>query len=194
MDYAVLTVRWALAGIFLVSALAKVRAFPDTLEMVRPLLTRAGRALGRVRKAPPGPGTSGRGFARRFTRPAALLLVTAEAATGLALLGPRQTAGPGLAAAAVLTAGFTALAVLATVARTEVRCACFGRPTARLGRRHVVRNGFLLALACLGCWGPGAAGVLSAAVPALVVCATAAVVVTAVTAFYDDIVDLLKIS
>ncbi|MGW1230504.1 MauE/DoxX family redox-associated membrane protein [Streptomyces sp. NPDC001478] len=177
MDYAVLTVCWALAGVLLVSALAKARAFPDTLEMVRRLLARAGRPL-----------------ARRCARPAALLLVAVEAATGLALLGPRQTAGPGLVAAAVLTAGFTALAVLATAARTEVRCACFGRPTARLGRRHVVRNGFLLALACLGCWGPDAAGLAPAAVPALVICATAAVVVTAVTAFYDDIVDLLKIS
>ncbi|WP_405897036.1 hypothetical protein OG242_05305 [Streptomyces sp. NBC_00727] len=175
MAYAVLTVQWTLAGVFLVSAAAKARAFRDTSAMVEQLLARVARSA-----------------ARRLTRPAALLLVSAEAATGLALLGVRQTARPGLVAALVLTAGFTVLAVLATVSRTEVSCACFGRPTARLGRRHVVRNAFLLALACLGCWGPAAAGVPGAAAPALTICATAAVVVTVVTALYDDIVELLK--
>ncbi|WP_330238192.1 MauE/DoxX family redox-associated membrane protein [Streptomyces sp. NBC_00525] len=176
MAYAVLTVRWALAGVFLVSAAAKARAFRDTLTMVEPLLLRAARPV-----------------ARPLTRPAALLLIAAEAATGLALLGGAPTAGPGLVAALVLTAGFTALAVLATVSRTEVKCACFGRPAARLGPRHVVRNALLLGLACLGLWGPEAAAVSASAGPALVICATAAVVVTAVTAFYDDIVDLVKI-
>lgn len=176
MTYAVLTARLALAGVLLVSAVAKVRSFQESRDMLDGLLRRLPRS---------GPG------ARRLAKPAAYALIAAEGATGLALLGPVQTVRPGLVVAAVLTAGFTAVAAWATVSRAEVSCACFGRPTARLGRRHVVRNAPLLGLAVLGLVGVGAARDASPELPAVVLCVVAAAVITLVTAFFDDIVDLV---
>jgi hypothetical protein len=173
MTYVLLIARLALAGVLLVSAVAKVRALDDTRAMVDGLLRRI------------GPG------ARRLARPAALALITAEAVTGLALLGPAPAARLGLVAAAALTAGFTALAVLATVTRTEVACACFGRPTARLGPRHLVRNAPLLGLAVLGLWGSATASGAAPALPGVVLCVLTAALITALTAFFDDIADLL---
>ncbi|MFH8616891.1 MauE/DoxX family redox-associated membrane protein [Streptomyces sp. NPDC017979] len=173
MTYAVLTARLALAGVLLVSAVAKARSFQESREMLDGLLRRLG----------PRP--------RKLARPAALALIAAEGATGLALLGPVQTVRPGLVVAAVLTAGFTAVAAWATVSRTQVPCGCFGRPTARLGRRHVVRNAPLLGLAVLGLAGVGAASDASPELPAVVLCVVTAAVITLVTAFFDDIVDLV---
>ncbi|MFF0445780.1 MauE/DoxX family redox-associated membrane protein [Streptomyces sp. NPDC004609] len=172
MIYAVLTARLALAGVLLVSAIAKARSFEDARAMTDGLLRRV------------GPG------ARRLARPAAAALIAAEGVTGLALLGPGETVRPGLVAAVALTAGFTAVAVVATVSRAEVSCACFGRPTARLGRRHIVRNTPLLGLAVLGLAGAGAGPGASPAPPAVVLCAVTAAVITVVTAFFDDIADL----
>ncbi|MCM2388316.1 MauE/DoxX family redox-associated membrane protein [Streptomyces albipurpureus] len=173
MTYAVLMARLALAGVLLVSAIAKARSFGETRAMLDGLLRRV------------GPG------ARRLARPSAVALIAVEGVTAVALLGPVQTVRPGFIAAVVLTAGFTAAAVVATVSRAEVSCACFGRPTARLGRRHIVRNTPLLGLAALGLGGAGAASWTSPALPAVVLCAAAAVVITVVTAFFDDIADLL---
>ncbi|MFI6284846.1 MauE/DoxX family redox-associated membrane protein [Streptomyces sp. NPDC051018] len=173
MTYAVLTARLALAGVLLVSAVAKARSFEETWAMLDGLLRRI------------GPG------ARRSAGPSAVALIAVEGTTGLALLGPAQTVRPGLVAAVVLTAAFTAAAVVATVSRAEVACACFGRPAARLGRRHIVRNTPLLGLAVLGLAGTGAVSGTSPAAPAVVLCSVAAAVITVVTAFFDDIADLL---
>ncbi|MEU5397790.1 MauE/DoxX family redox-associated membrane protein [Streptomyces sp. NPDC005963] len=176
MTYAVLMARLALAGVLLVSAIAKARSFGETRAMLDGLLRRA------------GPG------ARRLARPSAVALIAAEAVTAVALLGPAQTVRPGFMAAVVLTAGFTVVAVVVTVSRAEVSCACFGRPTARLGPRHIVRNAPLLGLAAVGLAGAGAASWTSPALPAVLLCATAAAVITAVAAFFDDIADLLTVS
>ncbi|MEV3872436.1 MauE/DoxX family redox-associated membrane protein [Streptomyces sp. NPDC049906] len=174
MTHLVLTVRLTLAGVLLVSAVAKARAFEDSRTMLDGLLRRIGPRGGRL------------------ARPAAVALIAAEAVTGLALLGPAATVRGALVAAVVLTAGFTALAVVATVTRAEVSCACFGRPTARLGPRHVVRNAPLLGMALLGLWGVWAAGATGYPnAPAVALCAVTAAVITAVTAYFDDIADLL---
>ncbi|MEU0990759.1 MauE/DoxX family redox-associated membrane protein [Streptomyces sp. NPDC005953] len=173
MMYAVLTARLALAGVLLLSAVAKTRAFSDTQAMVDGLLRRSGHGV------------------RRLARPLAVALIAVEATTGFALLGPKEVARFGLIAAVALAAGFTAIAIVATVTHTEVSCACFGRPTARLGRRHIARNAPLLGLAVVGLWGSGAVSGTTPAPPAIVLCVLTAVVITAVTAFFDDIVDLL---
>ncbi|MER5493405.1 MauE/DoxX family redox-associated membrane protein [Streptomyces sp. NPDC002490] len=175
MTHLVLIARLALAGVLLVSAVAKARAFEDSRTMLDGLLRRIG---------PRGD---------RLARPATVALIAAEALTGLALLGPGTTVRVGWVAAAVLTAGFTVLAVVATVTRAEVSCACFGRPAARLGPRHVVRNAPLLGLALLGLWGVWAGTAPSGypEAPAVALCAVTAAVITAVTAYFDDIADLV---
>ncbi|MER5826555.1 MauE/DoxX family redox-associated membrane protein [Streptomyces mirabilis] len=71
----------------------------------------------------------------------------------------------------LLLAAFTTGIVRALRSGTKASCACFGVSTAPIGRRHVVRNTVLLALAAALAGTPAptqAAGVLIAAFGALV--------------------------
>ncbi|GLH98692.1 MauE/DoxX family redox-associated membrane protein [Phytohabitans aurantiacus] len=173
MTYVTLALRLALAGVFLVSGLAKARALDETVAMV---------AVLRKRLWPAG---------RRLDRPASWLLVTVEAGTGAALLAGRPLAVPALLAATALLVGFAALALAAARSKLNLTCACFGRPSARLGWRHVWRNLALLGIAVSALAGALAPMAAPSDVAGYAVAASAALVVTLLCAFYDDIVDLV---
>lgn len=92
----------------------------------------------------------------RLVGPAAAAVTVAEAAIVLGLgwsvvaalagrAGARPAATLVLLATGLLLAVLTTGVVLAVRRRTGVRCACFGAAERPLGRRHVVRNGLLLA-------------------------------------------------
>jgi uncharacterized membrane protein YphA (DoxX/SURF4 family) len=170
MPYVALAAQLALAGVFLVSGLAKARSISDTEEMVarlRALVWPGGKSLDRA---------------------ASWVLVLTEITTGAALLfsGSLRTAAT-LVAVALLCA-FTATALWSARARLNLACACFGRSKAVLGWRHVWRNTVLLAIALAGLAGPGAA----LEVGGVAVAVAAALTVMVLTAFYDDIVDLVR--
>jgi uncharacterized membrane protein YphA (DoxX/SURF4 family) len=171
--YVTFALRLTLAGVFLVSGLAKARAIGETVAMVEVL---------RKRLWPAGP---------RLDRVASWLLVAAEVGTGAALLAGGPLRVPALLAATALLAGFTALALAAARSMLNLTCACFGRPTARLGWRHVWRNLALLVIAVSALAGTLTATAAPSDVGGLAVAAAAALVVTLLCAFYDDIVDLV---
>ncbi|MFF5205875.1 MauE/DoxX family redox-associated membrane protein [Streptosporangium sp. NPDC000396] len=170
MPYVALALRLTLAGVFLVSALMKARSIGDTVAMWTALLKS-------VR-------LTGGGLARA----ASWTLIGVEAVTGVALLAGGALSTPALVAAMVLLSIFSALAMVAARAKLNVACACFGRAAAPLGRRHVWRNLVLLGIAVAGV-------AVQVDVPleagGIAVAAGAAVVITSLTAFYDDIVDLV---
>jgi hypothetical protein len=172
MPYLLLAVQLGLAGVFIVSSLAKARALADTEQMWLSLL--------RAVKLP-----------RALARPATWALIVVEGATGVALLVPAWLTPVGLFPAALLLAGFTVLAVISARTAMDLKCACFGRATTALGWRHFWRNLVLLAMAVAGIamWTFGPA---SASEPAgLAIAALAAALVTMLAAFYDDIMDLV---
>jgi hypothetical protein len=167
MSEIALTARLAVSAVFLVSAVSKLRAFGATEAMVAGVLNAIGVRLRAV-----GP---------------TWCLVAVELAAGFGSL-PYQPAGTvGLIGAGVLLFGFSALAMAGWLGRVSVRCACFGRATIPLGARHLPRNATLLLLVGLALLirptGPAATGELLLAVGA-------AIVVAALAARYDDLVDL----
>ncbi|MEV0977429.1 MauE/DoxX family redox-associated membrane protein [Streptomyces sp. NPDC049915] len=155
MAYALLAVRLLVGIVFAASATGKLRgagAFAGFEDSARAM-----------------------GVPARAVRPVAVTVVAGEcAAVVLLALGPGGAFGFGLTL--LLLAAFTAGIVRALRAGTRTSCACFGASTTPLGRRHVVRNTVLLALAAFGLAAalagtpvPGqAAGVLVAAFAALV--------------------------
>ena len=120
-------------------------------------LVYATAALGKAR-----PGTAFDGFVASlpaFGLPAraavAASLVLAEASTVLLLcLCPRV----GFVAAAALMSSFTVGVVATVQARRQVACHCFGAAAVVLGRRHIVRNLILVALAVAGALATRGAG------------------------------------
>lgn len=119
--------------------------------------------------------------------------VAVETAIGAALLAGTWARVPALAAATLLLAAFTLLALYSARAGNPVPCSCFGRSRAPLGWPHVWRNLVLTCLsgAGLGCaLAVGGASAPSAAGAALAV--AAALAITAVTYYFDDLVDLFS--
>jgi uncharacterized membrane protein YphA (DoxX/SURF4 family) len=102
------------------------------------------------------------------------------------LLAVPATARVAAALAAVVLLGFTTAIVAALRRGSTASCRCFGASTVQLGRRHVVRNGLLLA----------AVAVATAidqvpSDPAWVVLAVIAGVIGGVlVALFDELVDL----
>ncbi|MET8910433.1 MauE/DoxX family redox-associated membrane protein [Micromonospora sp. NPDC004551] len=97
----------------------------------------------------------------RLVGPAAAAVTGAEAAIVLGLgwslvaalagwPGARAVATLVLLVTSLLLAVLTTGVVLAVRRRTGARCACFGAAERPLGRRHVVRNGLLLAGVAVG--------------------------------------------
>ncbi|MFD0555547.1 methylamine utilization protein MauE [Stackebrandtia endophytica] len=172
MSYLLLTVQLGLAGVFIVSAVAKMRAMSDTVRMWTDLLTAV-----RLPSTLAGWGS--------------WALIIGEALTGVALLIPAPWFPIGLWPATALLVGFTGLAVVSARTELDLRCACFGRATTRLGWRHVWRNTALLLLAITGivAWTLGAAAPTEPA--GIAVALLAAALITVLAAFYDDIVDLV---
>ncbi|MGW1892416.1 MauE/DoxX family redox-associated membrane protein [Streptomyces sp. NPDC002004] len=105
----------------------------------------------------------------RRGRAAARLVTGAEAAAVVLLLLPGPAAIAGFALAGCLLAAFT-LAIGASLHRgVRVPCRCFGASTSSTGPVHLVRNGFLIAVAVTGAVGtfhglPGAPGALATGV------------------------------
>ncbi|MFJ3925249.1 MauE/DoxX family redox-associated membrane protein [Streptomyces sp. NPDC090022] len=130
-------------------------------------------------------------FAGR-ARPAAALVVAAEAVAATALAVPGSGA-LGLALGAVLLAAFTVVVAAALRAGTGAACRCFGRSSTPLSRVHLVRNAVLFAVAGYGLAatvlaGPGTGAPAAAVVPAL----GAGAVLGLPAAVLDDLVGLFR--
>jgi uncharacterized membrane protein YphA (DoxX/SURF4 family) len=120
------TVALLLAGIFLPSALSKLRAI-DELEGI----------VADYRLLP-----------EPLVRPVARALPIVEIAAGLLLLWPGTRAAGAILAIALLLLFVAAMAINLARGRREIDCGCFlGRQKERIGWRLVARNLLLVALA-----------------------------------------------
>jgi hypothetical protein len=130
----------------------------------------------------------------RWARPVAALSVTSEVVVAAVLLWPTG-ALPGLAAAAALFAVFTA--GLATAVRRDARvgCHCFGVSSSPVARRHVLRGGFLCAVALGGLCATVATSANPLAgigAPQMLAAAAVAAVGVAALIWIDDLVWLFR--
>ena len=173
----VLFVQLAVAGVLLTSGVTKLRGDANRNTWASLL----GRAPAPFRRVP----------AAAMAR----LHVATEILVGAALLLGTvvpQVALPALAVAALLFVGFTGLALHSAVTGRTITCSCFGASTTPLGWAHVARNLTLTALAVSGAAVSGLMTGGGVSVPpghaALAVVGAAAV--TALTYFFDDVVDL----
>jgi hypothetical protein len=125
-------------------------------------------------------------LAGRYVRPVAALVVAGEAAVPVLLL---TLPVPGFAVAGALLLGFSAAIAVVLRRGTPAACRCFGRARpAQFRWHHAVRNAVLLGVA-----GAGAAAVaVHPSVPwqVAVVAVPAGLVVAALVAHLDDLVDL----
>lgn len=134
------------------------------------------------------------GVPARWTRLFALLTVVAEFVIAVLLLASLFTGFWPAAAGLVLAVGMfgvlTAVVWRAVSRRSGAVCRCFGRARAKLARRHVVRNAFLLGVAALGLV---ALSVVDAAVDPVAVWLAAVVgaVGAALVVRFDDLADLV---
>jgi ABC-type microcin C transport system permease subunit YejB len=122
---------------------------------------------------------------------AARASIAAEALVVVLLAIPVRGAGTaGFAVAAGLLAVFTG-AIVSSLRRGNVApCRCFGASSTPLGRRHVLRNAALIAVALLGFVAalvPGTAGISG-----LLVAGAAGVVAGVTVTAFDDIVALVR--
>ncbi|MFE1166438.1 MauE/DoxX family redox-associated membrane protein [Nocardiopsis sp. NPDC058789] len=170
--YLSLSFQLAVAGVLLVSAVAKTRSTANQ-ETWQVLLGQLGQ-LGR----------------RVSPRAASHAHVAAEFVVGAALLLGPLARVPALTAAAVMLGSFTLLAAYSALSGRAIRCPCFGRSSTPLGWPHAVRNLVLTAMAALALAGdtpdvwpsPGEA----------VLAAASAMVAVLLSVFLDDILDLLR--
>ncbi|MEV4378059.1 MauE/DoxX family redox-associated membrane protein [Streptosporangium sp. NPDC049644] len=163
-------------AVFALSALSKVRsrkAFGEFLAATRTLLATSVRAS-------QVSGTA--------ARTAGMMVVAAEVAiTVLVALPSTARAGFGVAALLLLCFSVAIVATLRRGVRTE--CRCFGPSSAPLSRRHLVRNGVLLAVALGGLITAEGRG--ERVHPAGVAIAVgAALVAAALVVRFDDLADL----
>ncbi|MGQ4267057.1 MauE/DoxX family redox-associated membrane protein [Nocardiopsis changdeensis] len=131
---------------------------------------------------------------RRFpVRAAAYAHTAAELLLGAALSAGTWMRVPALGAATVLFTAFTLLALYSAQPGNAVPCACFGSSRTPLGWPHVGRN---LALTGVAAAGLACALAVGPALPTspggIAVALAAAAAVTAVTFFFDDLVDLFR--
>ncbi|MFI1829348.1 MauE/DoxX family redox-associated membrane protein [Streptomyces sp. NPDC020412] len=174
MNYFAYGVRGLLTFVLLVAVVGKVGrsgAFSAFVDSLRPLA------------AVPEPAV----------RAAALAVVAVESAVCLALVWPYAPATrAGLLAATALLAVFAVVLARSVSQGTAVRCRCFGRSAAPLGRAHVVRNGLLATVA-----GAGAAAVATGPVGgpdlgAAAVAWCAGAVVGGLVTVAEDLVSLFR--
>lgn len=169
MGYVGLLTRLLIAGVFIVSGIAKVtdlKAFAQSMRRLYPL----SRLTGRMR----------RGLAGAVV--GAELLIAALAALPM-------TAATGLAMAAPLLCCFAALAASSARQPAQAPCRCFGVSRTPLGLPHAVRNLVLAAVAVAGAAAStGRNGPLQPAAIAMTV--VIAAVGVALTVFFDDLLVL----
>jgi hypothetical protein len=168
MGYAITVCRLILAGVFVLSAVEKLRAPNAFVDGVRGF-----------RLLPP-----------RFVRAGAYAVLFCEVCSA-GLLAFSRTALAGFVLAGAVLALFTAAVAQAIRRGLNVPCPCFGVSTARVGLRHIIRNLILISAAVTGAalivFG-GAQG-HSAAAGIVIATALAAVVVLLVR-FTDDLAGL----
>jgi hypothetical protein len=166
MAYAALTCRGLVGLVFAVSAFTKIRNVTTYREFASwlaslPVPLASNRAL------PP-------------------ILAGAEAAI-VVLVAVPAAAVAGLVLAALTLAFLTAGTAVAVSRGARVSCQCFGPARTPLAARHVLRNGFLLAVAVTGALGTG----LAAARPAVIALSLLAAMAAATfVVFLDDLVAL----
>ncbi|MET9451124.1 MauE/DoxX family redox-associated membrane protein [Streptomyces cinerochromogenes] len=174
MNYFAYSVRGLLTAVFLSAVVGKVGragAFSAFADSLRPLAAVSGPAV----------------------RAVALAVVAVEGAVCLALILPYTPATvAGLLAATVLLAVFTVVIARSVGSGTTVRCRCFGRSAAPLGRAHVVRNGLLASVAGAGAVAEvtGSAGGLDPGLAAVAWCAGA--VAGGLVTVAEDLVSLFR--
>lgn len=149
--------------VFLVSATAKLGSFGGFVAAIR-----------QVRLVP-----------GRWPRPIARTVVAAEGAVAGLLLLPAGFAVAGFVLAILLCVVFGLMIELSVRRGIRVPCPCFGASADFLNRRHLVRNGILVAVAATGLAGFDL-GRLAVAEIALGV--VVAVFVAAVVIRFDDVV------
>lgn len=180
MQYAALTCRLLLIGIFVVSAAGKLRTRRSFAGFAE-----AAARLGRI--------------PARFAAPVAVAVVAAEAGTAvllaLPLLPPVHGAAPGaavagFAAAGALLLGFTAALAAALLRGDAAPCRCLGATAEPVARRHVARNLVLAACAAAGAATTGEAAPVSPAAAAL--CLLGAAVAVGAVVLLDDLAHLLR--
>lgn len=160
----------AVAGVFLTSGLSKIRGDANL---------RTWADLAERLRSPRFPA-----------RAASHAHVAVELLVGATLLAGAWARVPALVAATVLFAAFALLALYSVRAEKAVTCSCFGKAESALGWPHVWRNAVLTVLAAAGL---GCSLALGPELPALggaAVALAAAVAVTAVAFYFDDLVDL----
>ncbi|MBB5874162.1 formate/nitrite transporter FocA (FNT family) [Allocatelliglobosispora scoriae] len=172
MQYVAVACRVVLAVVFVVAAVGKLSgraAYRDFVSSLR-----------QMRVVP-----------SRWAGPLAGIAVAVEVAVVVLLAVPRDVAA---AAGFVLAAGL--LAVFAGAIGLSLRrgntqpCRCFGRSATPLGRHHVIRNVFLIAIAVLGAVAAGSGGAVLLG-PALVA-ALAGLIVGGLVAALDDLLYLFR--
>ncbi|WP_438295682.1 MauE/DoxX family redox-associated membrane protein [Streptomyces sp. HUAS TT7] len=124
------------------------------------------------------------GVPARLSRSVAVAVIAGEcAAVVLLALSPV----PGFVLTLLLLAAFTTGIVRTPRSGTKASCACFGASTTPIGRRHLVRNTALLALAALGL----AAGLAGTPTPAeaagILIAAFGALVGALLVIFTDEL-------
>ncbi|MEU5724188.1 MauE/DoxX family redox-associated membrane protein [Micromonospora sp. NPDC047738] len=171
MLYLAIGCRSLLAAVFAVAVAGKLRNRQAFVEFVR--------SIQRMAVVAPS-----------LTRLAAIISVGAEIVVALLLVIPAP--GPGTAGfllAAGLLVGFTVVIVGSMRHGNTAPCRCFGRSEIPLGRRHVLRNALLVAVAAAGLLASLPGGAVDAG-PAVVAAVTGGALGALVTAL-DDIVYLL---
>ena len=168
MVYLALACRCAVGGVFGVSVAGKIRGRP------------AFRAFASWLAALPVP------LVRGQARAAAAVIAAAEA-TIVILVALPWTVRAGLVLAAVLLGVFAAGTWLAVARGTDASCQCFGVSASPLGRRHVVRDALLGAVAVAGVVAAGSGGARPGGVA---VSLGAGLVVAGFVVFLDDLAAL----
>ncbi|GIE99578.1 MauE/DoxX family redox-associated membrane protein [Paractinoplanes rishiriensis] len=127
----------------------------------------------------------------RLGRPVAALAIGAEATVLVLLAWPAGTV-PGLAAAALLFAGFTAALAVAVRRGARAGCHCFGASSTPVARRHVLRGGFLGTVAAAAAVLAPAGPLTGISAPQALTAAAAAAVGVAALVWLDDLVWLFR--
>jgi Methylamine utilisation protein MauE len=166
MAYAALTCRTLVGLVFAVSAFSKLRNVTTYREFASWL---AGL---------PVPLASRRALAPILAGAEAVIVV---------LVAVPAAAAAGLVLAALTLAALTAGTAVAVSRGARASCQCFGPSRTPLTARHVLRNGFLLAVAVTGALGAGAVAAHPAGIALSLLAAVAA---ATFVVFLDDVAAL----
>ncbi len=167
MDEVALGCRALIGTVFVASAASKLWGAEAFRSFVR--------SLERMRLVP-----------AKVSAPLSALVVAGELAVVVLLAIPARPAGAlGFTVAAVLLAGFTVAIASVVVRKIDTTCRCFGKTDVALSRRHLARNGALLAAAGLGLAAELTGSAAQA--PALLAAALAGALLAGMVIMFDDV-------